>query len=127
VYLIKQFRTPVGLDLIEVPAGLINPQEDPKLAAERELKEETGFTADTLHYCGQSYPAPGFCNELLHFYVATGLTLGKTNFDDDEFIECQEMTLNEMKSKIDANEINDTKTILSYFYLKDALSEGSVV
>jgi ADP-ribose pyrophosphatase len=126
VYLIKQFRVAVNTILLEVPAGLINHDEDPNCAALRELREETGFTASNLHYSGQSFPAPGFCNEKLSFYIATGLTLGKTEFDRDEFIETEELTLPQLKEKIDSGEIQDTKTILSYFYLQDALQKGAV-
>ena len=127
VCLIKQFRISVDLVLLEVPAGLIECNEDPLKAASRELREETGFLADQFYACGQSYPTPGFCNELLHFYIATGLVEGQTELDQDEFIELYELSLSEMKDKIDSGEIKDTKTILSYFNLQDALARGVIV
>jgi len=105
--------------MLEAPAGKFEENEDPLEAAKRELQEETGFSADKWTYLGQAYPSPGFCTEILHFYVAEKLTLGNTNFDEDENIELATQSLSEIDKKIDAHEIIDGKTLLAYFLFKN--------
>ena len=87
LYLIHQFRKAVDQVLIEVPAGCIEHNEDPKQAAHRELQEETGFRASSMNKLGEMYMAPGFCNEYMHIYVAEGLSEGDSSFDEDEWME----------------------------------------
>ena len=80
IYLIKQYRKAVDGFLIEAPAGCMEPNEDPYETATRELKEETGFTAEELIKVGEMYMAPGFCNEFMTIFLASKLTKGTTCF-----------------------------------------------
>lgn len=122
IYLIKQYRKPVEQVLIEAVAGIIEADEKPLVAAKRELKEETGISADHFFYQGSAFPAPGFCNERLYFYLAKGLTFGETNFDDDEEIDCQKYHLDQCLDLIKKGFIVDAKTIVSIFYLQQWLT-----
>lgn len=117
IYLIKQFRKPTEQILIEVPAGCMDKNESPLKAAARELQEETGFKAKTITPICESYMAPGFCNEYMYLFIATDLTKDKTNFDQDEYIELVEYSIQEALTLIEKKEIIDAKTILSILYL----------
>jgi ADP-ribose pyrophosphatase len=117
IYLIHQFRKAVNEILIEAPAGCIELGEDPLLAAHRELKEETGFLANSMIHVGEMYMAPGFCNEYMTIFLATGLTPGKTSFDSDETMELKKYTLQEIEDLMATNQIKDAKTILAIQYL----------
>lgn len=118
MYLIRQYRKPIEEEMLEVPAGIVNPGEDFLEAAKRELKEETGFSASQWTYVGKAYPAPGFCNELLHFYIAEELTSGQTNFDEDERIELEPVPVETFYKWVTDGTIVDAKTMLMGLYLK---------
>lgn len=118
IYLIRQYRKPCEKILIEAPAGMMEDQEAPLVSAKRELREETGFSADEWQLVSECFPAPGFCNEYLYIYLAKGLHFGKTNMDEDESIELVKYTFEELKALIHAHEIVDAKTIIAFFYLQ---------
>lgn len=117
LHLIRQYRKPIESVLIETPAGLIDPNEDPLTAAQRELKEETGFTAQNWTFLLKGYPTPGFCNELYYLYLAQGLEKGKTQFDADEYLEPFFMPMSAIGAAIESGDIIDIKTILGYMTL----------
>lgn len=120
VILVRQWRTPLNKTLLEVPAGKLEKGEDPLVCAERELEEETGFKASKLEYMGSIATVPGFCDEIIHLYLATGITSGVKGGDEDEFTEVEMVTIDEMKAMIKSGEIIDTKTIncLCHYMLK---------
>ena len=122
IYLINQYRKAIDDFLIEAPAGCMEPNEDPQTAAIRELKEETGFSAEKLIKVGEMFMAPGFCNEFMTIFLATELTSGKTNFDIDECIELKKYSFTEVKSMIQRFEIKDAKTIAAVQYLSNYLA-----
>jgi len=111
VRLVKQFRAAAQKWIIELPAGTLNPGEDPNVAAPRELAEETGDTAAHWEYLGGFYTAPGILTEFLHLYLATDLTPGATNFDFDEHIENLTVPWSKAMAMIRRGEIEDAKTI----------------
>lgn len=117
VILVNQFRKALDRNLLEIPAGKLDKGEDPKLCAIRELVEETGYKAEEVTYLGTIATAPGFCDELIYLYKATGLSKGEKSLDDDEFTEVKVFTLEEIKEMIKSGEIIDTKTISSFMYL----------
>jgi len=117
VILVNQFRKALDKTLLEIPAGKLDAGEDPKVCAIRELEEETGYTAKEVTYLGTIATAPGFCDELIHLYKATGLSQGEKSLDEDEFTEVKVFTLEEIKTMIKNGEIIDTKTISSLMYL----------
>lgn len=116
VLLIRQYRYAAGGYLHEVPAGRLDPDEDPKACAERELKEETGCTTAQLDYLTTIFTTPGFTDEKIHLFMATGLTAGETKHEADEFLELQPMLLSEALGMIEAGEIQDGKTVISLLF-----------
>ncbi|MBU3106640.1 NUDIX domain-containing protein [Clostridium gasigenes] len=117
VILVKQFRKALEKNILEIPAGKLEKGEDPKLCAIRELEEETGYRAENVTFLGTIATAPGFCDELIHLYKATGLFQCEKSLDEDEFTEVKVFTIEEIKSMIKNGEIIDTKTISSLMYL----------
>ncbi|ATD55173.1 NUDIX domain-containing protein [Clostridium chauvoei] len=117
VILVKQFRKPLEKVLLEIPAGKLDLNEEPKDCAIRELEEETGYKAKEIIYLGSIATAPGFCDEIIHLYKATGLIKGEKNCDEDEFTELVVMSLEEVKEKVKSGEIIDTKTVSVLAYL----------
>ena len=118
----KQFRYPFHKVLTEIPAGKLDSQEEPHLeAALRELKEETGFTAEKMVYLGEFYPTCAYSDEVIHMYLATGLTKGEQKLDEDEFVGVEKMPLEEAVKEIMAGNIADGKTqtaiLKAYLYL----------
>ncbi len=110
VYLVDQFRYPFMKTVTELPAGKLERGENPDLAAARELKEETGFTAKSLVRVAENYPTPGYCSEILYLYLATGLTAGEQRLDEDEFLNCYKLPLAEAARRVLSGEISDGKT-----------------
>src|ERR1051325_4542220 len=113
ILLIKQYRYAAGGYLHEVPAGRLNAGEDPKECAERELKEETGCTAEAIEYLTTIFTTPGFTDEKIHLFMATGLTAGETKHEADEFLELQPTLLSRALGMIQAGEIQDGKTVVA--------------
>src|SRR5689334_11876854 len=117
ILLIRQYRYAAGGYMLEVPAGRLDPGEDPKDCAARELKEETGCTAERVEYLTTIYTTPGFTDERIHLYMATGLTAGETKHEADEFLEPQPMLLSRALEKIQAGEIQDGKTVIALLFV----------
>ncbi|MBN1202810.1 MAG: NUDIX hydrolase [Anaerolineae bacterium] len=111
VVMVRQFRLPAGRVLLEIPAGGLDPDEDPAAAAVRELQEEIGYRPGTLTAIGGEYTAPGYTTEFIHFYLATGLEPSNLDEDADEFLEVVRLPLDEALRQIDTGVIQDGKTI----------------
>ncbi len=111
IVLVKQFRYAVGKVFWELPAGTLHKNEDPVLAAKRELKEETGYIANKLESMGIVYPLPGYSNEVLYFFHATDLIDDEPEPDPDENIEVKVLDLKNAWQMIKDGEIRDAKTI----------------
>ncbi len=120
VYLVRQFRYPYEMELLEIPAGKMD-RDDGEAHLEcglRELAEETGFEAKEMIYLGEMYPSPGFLSEVIYLYAAKGLISGKKHPDEDEFVETVRMPLDTLCDKIAKGEICDGKTIAAAFRAK---------
>jgi len=109
--LIRNQRVAVGARLLEVPAGSLERGEDPAKAASREVEEETGYAAGRLEPLSTFYSAPGFCDEVLHLFVAHDLRRTAQRLEDYEEIEVVVMTCMEALAAIDSGDIRDAKTI----------------
>ncbi len=109
---VKQFRSGIGDELIEIPAGLVENGENPKSAARRELQEEIGYDCNNLELLCSFYPSPGFCNEVTYIYLATNLIKSSLPKDEDEFIELIRIPMEEIKSLYNKEYTVDGKTIL---------------
>lgn len=116
--MVTQYRKAVEQVLLEFPAGLIHPNEDPLIAAKRELQEETGFLAEEWISLGAVYSSPGFCTEKMHFYIAKNLTQVSSSPDEDEVLSVHDVSFQEMEDLIRNQEIQDSKSILGYFWLR---------
>ena len=107
----RQFRYPVNEVITEIPAGKRDSKdEDPELAARRELREETGIEAKELICLGKFYPAAAYSDEVIWMYLAKGLTFGKQQLDDDEFLNVAAVPLEALVRDIMAGKIPDAKT-----------------
>ncbi|MBE5804490.1 MAG: NUDIX hydrolase [Clostridiales bacterium] len=113
VILVRQHRIAVGRLTLEIPAGkLDSPDEDPFLCAQRELSEETGMTARNWQKLTCLETTPGFCNERIHIYLATGLSQGDCHPDEDEFVDVTRMPLAQAVALVMDGTFRDGKTAL---------------
>ncbi|MBC8664759.1 NUDIX hydrolase [Staphylococcus pseudintermedius] len=117
VILVKQYRKALEQELLEIPAGKLEPGEDPESAAMRELEEETGYKAKKLTLIGEVYGTPGFSNEKISVYFADNLVEGKVNLDEDEFVEKVLYSLDDVKKAVEARTIEDAKTFIAFQHL----------
>lgn len=125
ILLVRVLREIFDRYLIEAPAGKLDPDEDPRDAALRELEEETGYRAGKLEKLIDYYATPGFCDERMHLYLATDLEETAQKLDDTEFIELYPVTLDEALALIRSGEIEDGKTIVALLYFKAFCREGA--
>lgn len=115
--LIRQYRYAVGGPLWEIPAGRLEPDETPLECARRELLEETGCRCEHLEPLTWLWTTPGFTNEKIHLFVATGLTQGASAREADEFMDVVPLQLTEVLAMIRRGEINDAKTMTAILYM----------
>ncbi len=109
--MVRQYRHAVGKILLEIPAGKLEPGEEPEDCAGRELLEETGFEAERLTRLFSLYSSPGFINEKVYLYLATGLKLKGQNLDDDEFVDVVPVPSERVLEMIWTGEICDAKSV----------------
>lgn len=110
LWFVRQYRYAVGEDVLELPAGKLEPGEDPDDAIVRELKEETGCTADSIIKVSASFPSPGYTSEVLHLYIARGLHHGDQHLDEDEDLDAFRIPLADAVKMVMNGEIRDSKT-----------------
>ena len=117
VVLVRQWRYAVGGPLLELPAGKLEEGENPLLCAQRELAEETPYTAQNMRLVHTFYTVPGFCNERIYLYLAQGVCANSMlGNDEDEFTETVLMNRDEIKAALKNNEISDAKTLIGLQY-----------
>jgi ADP-ribose pyrophosphatase len=117
VLLIRQFRHAAGGTIWEIPAGVLEPGEEPLACARRELTEETGAIAGRIEHLTTVYTTPGFTDEQIHLFVASDIEPGEPNREADEFIEVKAVPLSETLAMIKEGEIVDAKSIVALLYL----------
>jgi ADP-ribose pyrophosphatase len=118
VLLIRQYRYAVGEMIWELPAGMLEPGELPEACAERELEEETGYRAARIEPLCHFYSTPGATNEVLHVYLATGLTPGGAHPEADERIQVIPTAWEDALAMVASGEIRDGKTIIGLLTLQ---------
>jgi len=113
---VKQFRKAAERVFTEVVAGLLEEGESPEECARREIKEETGYTVDSLEKLISLYPSPGYVDEIIELFLARLHPESEdTELDHDEFLEVVIMAPEEMQKRVDAGEISDGKTLIAWF------------
>lgn len=125
VLLVEQWRHPAKQVLLEAPAGTLDPGEDPDETAQRELREETGHRAANIHKIGEFWIAPGWCDEYMYAYLATGLTHDPLPQDVDEDLHVVETPLEDVPGLLKSGRISDAKSIaallLAFQFHKSAI------
>ena len=123
VLMVRQYRNAAKRHTLEIPAGTLDIDgEDPLNCAARELEEETGYYSNNIEYLFKFYSCIGICDEVIYVYVATDLVKGNQNLDEDEFVEIERYTIDELIQMIYNGEIQDNKTISSILYYKSKVS-----
>ncbi|MGG3564953.1 NUDIX hydrolase [Neobacillus sp. PS2-9] len=120
VVMVEQYRKALERTIVEIPAGKLEKGEEPALCARRELEEETGYECESLELLTSFYTSPGFADEIVHVYLATGLTKKENSaaLDEDEFVNLEELTLEEAQQYVQEQKIYDAKTIFAVQYLQ---------
>lgn len=126
IVLIRNVRVAVGQELIELPAGTLEPGEDPRSTAHRELREETGFRARSLAKLHEFWMSPGILNERMHFYVATDLTRCEQSLDAGEQIRPLIVPWNQALRMVDNGEIQDAKTLVGLLLYEHLRATGQL-
>lgn len=122
VLTVRQYRYVFGRTLLELPAGKLDPGEDPVTGALRELKEETGAVPDTFLPLGRILPAPGCYGEVLHLFLARNLHMGEQHLDPGEFLHVERIPFDEMVHRCLDGEIEDAKTVAAVLKAKVQLN-----
>lgn len=111
VFFVRQFRHATGEELLELPAGTLDPGEDAETTARREIEEEIGYRADRVTLLYEGYVSPGYTSELQRCFLAEGLSEQSAEADDDEFLDVVTMTWPEALAEIDRGGFRDSKTV----------------
>lgn len=114
--LMRQYRYAAERYLYEIPAGRLDPGESPLECAIRELREETGCTAERVEPLTSIYTTPGFTDERIHLFMATGLSMGESQREADEFIEVVSFPMSEVLAMVERGDIVDAKTLVAILF-----------
>jgi len=117
VLLERQYRYPIAKTCIEIPAGKLDPNEDHLLCAQRELEEETGYSAKRWSYIRRIHPVISYSTEFIDIYLAEGLVSGKSHLDEEEFLDVFAAPLEQLIAWVEEGEITDVKTTISAYWL----------
>ena len=125
ILLERQYRYPIAQAVIEIPAGKLNTGEDPLLCAQRELQEETGYTAKHWSKIRRIHPVISYSTEFIDIYLAEGLSPGPARLDEEEFLDVFAAPLEELLHWVETGKITDVKTIISTYWLERRRSRAS--
>ncbi len=126
VLTVRQFRAPYKELVCEIPAGKLEKGERPLEAGKRELLEECGATAENIFELGKIYPTPGYCSEIIHIYGATGLSFGKQQLDEGEFLDVKPIPLESAFELCMNGVLRDAKTIVGIMKIRELKKNGSI-
>jgi ADP-ribose pyrophosphatase len=123
ILLVRQYRHATGKDLLELPAGTLDGDEAPEACAAREIREETGMAAGSLEKLGEFYLAPGYSDEFMVVYLATELSEGPLDADEDEFLSVERVPIAKAIQMAERGEIPDAKSLAALFLAKPSLEK----
>jgi ADP-ribose pyrophosphatase len=123
VLLVRQYRHATGGNLLELPAGTLDEDEDPEVCAAREIREETGMAAASLKKLGEFYLAPGYSDEFMIVYLATELSDSPLDADDDEFLSLEAVSIAEAIRMAESGQIPDAKSLAALFLARSSLEK----
>lgn len=121
ITLVKQYRYGTSCQTLEIPAGKLEAGENPEECGKRELLEETGFTSENFVSLGEILPTPAYCSEIIHLYLATGLSKKSQQLDEGEFLDVITMDFDKAFNMVMKNEIRDAKTVTAILKAKNLL------
>ncbi len=124
VWFVRQFRVGAEGDLLELPAGVLNPGEEPLAAAAREIREEIGQAAGRLQKIGEFYMAAGYCNEFMHVFLAADLRPDPLKADADEFIQAESIPVQQVYEMVARGQLRDSKSLASLLLALPYLTEN---
>lgn len=113
----RQYRYPIAKACLEIPAGKLDPSEDHLICAQRELEEETGYTAKKWSYIRRIHPVISYSTEFIDIYLAEGLVPGKSHLDEEEFLDVFAASIDQLLTWVEEGEITDVKTTISAYWL----------
>lgn len=121
IWLVRQYRHPAGMEILELPAGTLEKGEEPRDCAHREIQEEIGMAAGSLSEIGAFYLAPGYSTEFMHVYLARDLVPSRLVADEDEFLTVVKMPVQEVLEAARTGRIVDAKSLAALFLAKPYL------
>ena len=121
IWFIRQYRHPVRANLLELPAGVAEPDEDPLSSAQRELREEIGMAAGNLQAIGKFFLAPGYSSEFMHVFLATDLHPAPLEADEDEYLEIEKISARQAIHLAETGGLIDSKSLVAVFWAKPYL------
>ena len=126
MFFVRQFRYAYDEVILEIPAGKLEPGEDPYEAMQRELREETGCLAEDFVYLGTAYPTPGYTNELLRIWACRVSSSTHQDLDPDEFLEVEKIPMEKAVEMVMNNEIPDAKSQIGILKAAHLVREGAL-
>lgn len=121
IWFVRQYRVGSSSELLELPAGTLDPGEDPLVCARREIREEIGMAADRMTKLGEMYLAPGYSSEFMHVYLAQGLSHDPLDPDADEFLQTEIIPIEKAYEMAARGEIRDSKSLAALLLAKPRL------
>jgi ADP-ribose pyrophosphatase len=122
MYFVRQYRHAIGIGLPEPPAGTLEPGEPPQEAAAREIREETGMAAENLKEIGSFYLVPGYSTELMHVFLATGLSYNPLEADADEYLSVETMSVSAALKLAESGQLPDSKSLAALLLARPYLN-----
>lgn len=124
--MVRQWRAPIGRVLLEIPAGKLDPGEDPEVCGRRELEEETGYSAGSFRSLGCFVPSCGCLDETHYLFLATDLKPGQDHTDEDEFVSVEKIPLKELYEMIQDGTLIDGKSVIAVYRVLDLKQRGVI-